>query len=159
MKGFFADSEYLDHEVLRPLSHIQPHWELTWNGVAHKYAEEEDSLHVELNLLTEEIEKATPPARYHDNEDALAQFVIARHSWPIQKVNGRWVGVEYQQILAQGGFGDEDEKELLFAAAGRAQAAINRGQTHYDAMEAGHRKMLGAVLCVILYHRSTQRYL
>ena len=43
MKRFFANSERLDVEVLRPLSHIRGNWETTWESEAGKYLEEEDS--------------------------------------------------------------------------------------------------------------------
>jgi len=53
--NFFDNSEYLDHEVLRPLSHIKINWELTWNLENKKYDEEEDSFAKLLNNLIDEI--------------------------------------------------------------------------------------------------------
>ncbi len=65
--------------------------------------------------------------------------------------NGR--GDSYTVILEQGGFDDEDQQNLILAAAGRIIAAINYNQLHFDDMEKGHRNMLAEVLAIILYHR------
>ena len=156
MKSFFADSgaDCLDREVLRPLSHIHANWELTWDDAAQRYREEEDSYARELNKLIEELDNAAPPAKYHDNEDRLAEYVRKHLNWNIQKVGNRWIGEDYAAILEQGGFHDIDEKELVMAAAGRIHAAIAFGQSHYDDMEESHRRMLAAVISVILYHRT-----
>ena len=155
MKSFFADSgaDYLDREVLRPLSHIHANWELTWDEESQKYCEEEDSFAHKLNELIEELENATPPAKYHDNEDRLAEYVRKHLNWNIKKVGKRWIGEDYAAIIEHGGFHDIDEKELVMAAAGRVHAAIRFGQQHYDEMEKSHRRMLAAVMSVILYHR------
>ena len=75
MDGFFDNSEFLDHLVLRPLAHIQPAWELTWSPEAEAYAEESDSFAALLNALIRELAVIEPPARYHDSEDRLAEFV------------------------------------------------------------------------------------
>lgn len=64
------------------------------------------------------------------------------------------VGADYDSILEQGGFHDIDEANLVAAAAGRVRAALERGQMHWDDMEDSHRRMLAAVLSVILYHRA-----
>ncbi len=154
MKSFFARSDSLDRDVLRPLSHILPYWETTWNATEQKYSEEDDSYAAELNALIEELAAAAPPAKYHDNEDRLAEYVVKHLKWPIRKEGNRWVGEDYDVILQQGGFHDLDEQDLVLAAAGRIRAAIDRGQTHYDQMEDSHRRMLAAVLSTILYHRT-----
>ena len=156
MKLFFAKSSYLDMEVLRPLSHILPYWELTWDHAEEQYSEEDESYAAVLNLLIVELSAATPPVKYHDNEDRLAQYVIKHLRWPISKVGKRWIGEDYAAIIEQGGFHDINEGDLILAAAGRIQAAIARGQLRYDDMEESHRIMLGAVLSVILYHRTPQ---
>lgn len=96
-----------------------------------------------------------PPGRYHDNEDILADYVIDRLKWPIRKLGGRWVGADYDSILEQGGFGDLDQAELLTATTGRIYAAFEFGQNHYDQMEESHRRMLAAILSIILYRRSS----
>jgi hypothetical protein len=156
MKSFFAhsDSDSLDREVLRPLSHIRGNWELHWDHSTHRYVEEDDSYAKRLNELIAELDTATPPARYHDNEDRLAEYVRATLKWPIRKEGARWVGADYESIIEQGGFDDVDQKDLLLAAAGRIRAAQARGQDHYDRMEKSHRRLLAAVLSVILYHRT-----
>ena len=154
MDDFFANSEFLDYEVLRPLSHIKGNWELTWDRINQRYVEEDDSYAGLLNVLIAEIVNATPPARYHDNEDRLAEYVRTNLKWPIYKVGNRWIGDDYRSIIEQGGFDDLDEENLVLAAAGRIRAAIDRGQQYYDDMEESHRRMLAAVLAVILYHRT-----
>lgn len=156
MTPFFAKSSYLDMEVLRPLSHILPYWELTWDHAEEQYSEEDESYAAVLNLLIVELSTATPPVKYHDHEDRLAQYVIKHLRWPISKVGKRWAGEDYAAIIEQGGSHDINEGDLILAAAGRIQAAIARGQLRYDDMEESHRIMLGAVLSVILYHRTPQ---
>jgi hypothetical protein len=154
IKSFFARSSFLDIEVLRPMSHIQPHWELTWNPEEEKYIESNDSYAAVLNALIAELDVAKPPAKYHDNEDCLAEYVVEKLKWPIRKNGNLWVGANYISIIEQGGFYDLNERDLILAAAGRIRAAIGRGQLRYDDMEESHRLMLGAVIAVILYHRT-----
>lgn len=153
LRDFFAWSDLLDVEVLKPLDHIKSSWDVTWNAEASRYIPEEDSFADELNRLVEDLAITAPPKRYHDNEDVLAEYVIAKLKWPIRKEKARWVGVDYESILEQGGFNDVDQGDLLTAATGRIYAAFKFGQTHYDDMESSHRRMLGAVLSIILYHR------
>jgi hypothetical protein len=43
MNDFFADSDYLDHMVLRALSHIRMNWELAWDRKTRTYFVEENS--------------------------------------------------------------------------------------------------------------------
>lgn len=143
----------IDHEVLRQLSHITIYWELTWDSRNNRYEEEPGSFANVLNALIQDLTNVVPPKKYHDNEDRLAEYVIKELKWNIRKKGNIWIGADYESILSHGGFNDIDEKELVLAAAGRIAAAIARGQLHYDEMEESHRKMLGAVLTVILYHR------
>jgi hypothetical protein len=154
MNDFFADSDYLDHMVLRPLSHIRTNWELTWDRKTGTYIAEDDSYAGLLNDLLAELENCSPPPRYHDNEDCLANYVVEHLRWPISKIGKRWVGADYDSILEQGGLHDIDQANLLFAAAGRIQVAKRLGQSHFDEMEESHRRMLGAVLAIILYCRN-----
>jgi hypothetical protein len=152
--SFFANSEFFDGDVLRPLSHIRGNWEITWNGLDDKYEKEEGSYAKLVNELILEIDNANPPAKYHDNEDRLAQYTKTHLKWNIRKEGNRWVGMDYHSIIEQGGFHDIDEKELVQAAAGRIYAARLRGQNHFDKMEESHRRILATVLSIILYHRS-----
>lgn len=154
IRDFFAWSDRLDYDVLRPLSHIRANWELWWDAASQRYDTEDDSYAADLNSLIDELARTPPPARYHDNEDGLAEYVTAKLKWPISKVKGRWVGADYASILEQGGFGDIDQQGLLAAAAGRIHAAIRYGQRHFDEMERSHRHMLAAVLTIIFYHRT-----
>jgi hypothetical protein len=154
MASFFANSSYLSHEVLRPLSHIRGCWELTWDSEEEKYAEEESSYAALLNMLLEELTNASPPTCYHDNEDCLAEYVVKHLHWRIHKVRNRWVGEDYESILEQGAFHDLNEQDLILAAAGRIRAALKRGQKHFDLMESSHRRMLAAVLSIVLYRRT-----
>lgn len=157
MNDFFKDSEILDYEVLRPLSHITMSWELTWNEEKKEYFPEEDSFADLLNQLIVELGAVNPPQRYHDNEDRLAEHLKANLGWKIEKRGRFWVGADYDSIIEQGGFHDIDQTDLVLAAAGRIKAAQLRGQKHYDDMEHSHRRMLAAVLSIILYHRDYLR--
>ena len=154
MFSFFRQSIIFDHEALRPLSHIRGAWDLTWDEENGKYLEEEDSYANVVNDLLEELEHTSPPRKYHDNEDRLAEYVIEHLKWPIKKVGSRWVGMDYESILENGGFHDFNQADLVLAAAGRIRAAITRGQKHFDDMEESHRHMLAAVITIILYHRT-----
>jgi len=153
VKIFFANSDILDYMVLRRLSHVNISWELTWDPVEQEYKREEGTFSGLLIDLINELATTKYPPKYHDNEDALAEYVRESLKWQIQKIGSRWVGATYGSILEQGGFKDIDEKNLVQAAAGRIQAAINRGQTHFDDMEKFHRQILADVLAIILYHR------
>jgi len=154
MFEFFRQSDIFDHEALRPLSHIRGNWELIWDYEQGKYLEEEDSYANVVNNLLLELEQTIPPAKYHDNEDRLAEYVIEHLKWPIKKVGVRWVGQDYESILEQGGFNDFGQKDLVLAAAGRIRAAIDHGQNNFDEMETSHQHMLAAVISIILYHRT-----
>lgn len=157
MGPFFANSNYLDLEVLRPLSHIRGAWDTTWDINTEAYVNEEDSFASLLNELIAEIEAASPPARYHDNEDRLAEYVRDSLKWPIHKEGNRWVGpADYKAIIEQGGFNDLHEQNLILAAAGRIRAATDRDQKRFDQMEDSHRAILAHVLSVILYHRDNR---
>lgn len=150
---YFENSDSLDYKVLRQLSHINMSWELIWDEEAKEYVREEGTFASILNDLIIEIAETIPPEKYHDNEDALAEYVITHLKWKIHKEGNRWVGEQYESILEQGGFADIDEKNLVQAAAGRIRAAIDRGQVHFDDMEESHQKMLAAVLAIVVYHR------
>ncbi|MGV0025093.1 hypothetical protein ACFE35_08830 [Phormidesmis priestleyi ANT.L61.2] len=154
MNSFFSDSQWIDCEVLRPLSHIHMNWELQWDTKNQSYIVEEDSFAETLNTVIKELEQVNPPARYHDNEDRLAEFVRDRLRWSIYQIGGRWVGADYASILEQGGFDDIDETNLLLAIAGRIKAAQVRKQHRFDEMEESHQRMLATVLSVVLYRRS-----
>ena len=155
MNNFFNNSEYLDRMVLKPLSHLSINWELRWNKEMMKYETEGDSLVDDLNNLIEEIGNINPPQSYHDNEDALAEYLREKMNWNIQKVGNRWNCHDYGRLLEQGGFGDINESHLVKASAGRIKAAINFGQLNFDEMEAGHQKILSFALSSIIYHRVT----
>lgn len=151
LRAFFAQSDYLDYMVLRPLSHITPNWETVWS--ADRYELETDSFAGDLNEIIDQIAASPRPDRYHDNEDRLAERVLNELKWPIQKKGGRWVGADYQSILEQGAFRDIGQKELAIAAAGRVHMAQDYGQTHFDEMDDAHMAMLAALMTVMIYHR------
>ncbi len=163
VRAFFAASEWVDREVLRPLSHIRPNWELSWDAEASCYKPEDDSYAGLLNALIDRLDTCSPPAHYHDNEDRLGERVRAWAGSRIQKLGRQWVGEDgsrltpdtYLWLLEQGGFGKQGWGDLILAAAGRIQAAIDRGQSHYDEMEESHRYMLAGVLANILYHEGS----
>ncbi|RUA30990.1 MAG: hypothetical protein DSY77_13420 [Bacteroidetes bacterium] len=153
-KNFFTNSDLLDIMVLRPLSHINMNWELTWGKNSEEYQRESDSFAPKLIELINEISETTPPAKYHDNEDCLAKYVIESLNWKITKKGNRWEGVDYESILEQGGFKDINEKNLVKAATGRIKAAIKRDQIHFDDMEESHQRMLAIVMVIIIYLRA-----
>lgn len=153
IKSFFERCDCLSTFVTKQLSHININWELTWDDEKQEYEPEENSFAPLLNQLIEELCEVDPPARYHDNEDRLAEYVISNLKWNIKKANGRWVGNDYTCILEQGSFDDFNEKNLIAAAAGRIKAAVDRNQLNFDEMEESHRIMLGNVLACILFHR------
>lgn len=88
-----------------------------------------------------------------NNEDVLAEYVKSHLNWNIYKKGNRWESSDYEAIINQGSFGDEDQKNLILAAAGRIEAAIEHGQTNFDDMEYGHQKILAMVMASILYQR------
>lgn len=153
-RAFLKNSETFDRLALMPLSHIRANWELTWDDGLARYIAEDDGFASKVNELLEELGTVVPPAKYHDNEDRLAEYVKARLKWKIQKIGDRWIGEDYSFVLEQGAFDDIDQEELLLAAAGRIRTAIDRGQLHFDQMEWFHRKMLADVIAIILYHRA-----
>lgn len=157
MNTFFNHSSLLDFLVLKPLSHIHPNWELTWDNKTNKYLHEDGSYAEMLNDLITELNVTVPPKRYHDNEDILAEYVRDKLNWNIKKVGNRWICGDYASVLEQGGFGDIDEENLIKAATGRIHAAIKFKQNHFDKMEEGHQKILAYVLANILYHREMNK--
>jgi hypothetical protein len=155
-KEFFSNSDLLDYMVLRPLSHINMSWELTWNRFENEYVRGPGTFASLLNDLITEIAFTIPPSKYHNNEDCLAEYVKESLKWNIKKENGKWLGSSYGAILEQGGFKDLNEQNLVQAATGRIKAAIARGQKHFDDMEESHKKMLADVMTIIIYHRQSR---
>jgi hypothetical protein len=153
IREFFAWSNWLDSFVLRPLAHIAPYWEASWDHDEKRYRPEPHSFAADLNTLIDLLATQPRPNSYHDHEDNLAERVIRDLKWPIQKKDGRWIGADYGSILEQGAFDDLNQQNLLSAAAGRIHAAIDYGQRHFDDMEEGHLNILAALLSITLYHR------
>jgi hypothetical protein len=154
IENFFYKSSYLDLLVLKPLWHIREIWDLSWDDKTKRYLVEEDSFGAEINALITELENASVPENYHENEDKLAEYVAEKLNWQIKKIGQRWTEADYKSILEQGGFGDIDEQNLVLAASGRIHAAIKFGQSHFDKMEDGHMNILANILSIILYHRN-----
>ncbi len=153
-RAFFAWSDRLDHEVLRPLSHIRASWEMMWDHAAQRYEPEDDSFAADMNDVIDCVASTPRPERYHDDENIVANYLASRPQSGVTKVGNRWVGANYSQILEQGGFHDIDQRHLRRAATGRVCAAIERGQLTYDDVEDGHRRMLAEILTIILYYNS-----
>ena len=94
----------------------------------------------------------------------LAECVQRQLNWGVRKQGKIWVNADgsrvspsdYIALLEQGGFSDAAQADLMKAASGRIQAAIVRGQTHFDQMEQSHQYMLAGVLAAILYHRASE---
>lgn len=161
IRQFFEPSDFMEHEVLRPLSHIQANWELQIDPKTGRYLEEEGSFAALFNSLIDELATTQPPLRYHDNEDRLAEHVQEHLNWKIKKLGSTWVKQDgtrlhpsdYLSLLEQGGFDNMGVRNLVLAASGRVHAAILRGQVHFDDMERSHQVILAGVLAAILYHR------
>jgi hypothetical protein len=161
IKVFFERSDFMEHEVLRPLSHIRGNWELQIDPETGRYLVEEDSFAALFNTLIDELASTQPPHRYHDNEDRLGEHVQKHLNWKIRKSGSIWVNQngarlhhsDYLALLAQGGFDIHGVRNLVQAASGRVHAAIQRGQMHFDDMERSHQVVLAGVLAAILYHR------
>ncbi|MFO7484197.1 hypothetical protein [Oceanibaculum nanhaiense] len=151
IRAFFAQSDCLDRMTLRPLSHITPNWEIQWDLSNNRYEPEYDSFADDLNMVIEQLANCVRPISYHSHEDRLAESVLNKLRWLIQKKKGRWTGADYQSILEQGAF--SDMSNLVFAACGRIHAAIDHGQKHFDEMEGGHLVMLAALITIIIYQR------
>jgi hypothetical protein len=153
IKAFFENSNFLDRDVLRPLSHINLNWELIWNSNSNEYEREDCSFASLLNDLIKEISITVPPKSYHDNEDYLARLVNKSLNWKIYKKGKLWIGNDYISILENGGFYDINEHNLIKAATGRIKAAIDRSQNHFDNMEHSHKRVLSSILTIIIYHK------
>ena len=153
VKLFFSNSEELEIYVTRKLSHIAPHWELTWNDENAQYQEEEGSFAKQLNKLIDDLNKTQIHENYHEKEDVVAEYVNTFLNWGVVKEGLKWTGADYNSILDQGGFHDVNQQNLIYGAAGRIHSAFQFGQTGFDDMEQGHKKMLGDILTIILYHR------
>ncbi len=162
VRDFFACSGWVDRLVLKPLSHIRANWELSWDDDSRAYVPEDDSFADLLNQLIQELDKCDTSERYHNDEDILGVWVQERLNWNIKKDGHIWVRDDgkrlepdgYIVLLQQGAFQDVNESHLVKAAAGRIQAAIMQGQTHFDQMELSHQYILAGVLTSILYHRA-----
>jgi hypothetical protein len=150
---FFANCMWLDSSVLRPLSHIAPNWEASWDGDNQCYKAEADSFADDLNAIITQIANTENPMRYHDNEDNLAERVLRDLNWPIQKKGNFWSGADYQSILEQGSFDDIEQQNLITAATGRVQTAMELGQMHFDDMEQAHLNILAAIMTIAIYQR------
>jgi len=158
--GFFAPSDFMEHEVFRLLSHIRGNWDLQVDPKTGRYMNEEDSFGWLFNLLVDDLASAKPPSRYHDNEDRLGEYVQKNLNWGIRKQGKAWVNADgsrlnhndYLAVMEQGGFDLSGIPDLLEAASGRIHAAIARGQDHFDEMEQSHKVILAGVLAAILYH-------
>ena len=119
-----------------------------------------------MNETIERIATLDPPARYHDNEDRLAEFVRDSQNWDIKKIAGRWTreddsplrSVDYVTALEQGAFDDPNIENLLYAASGRVHAAIKLNQRHFDEIEESPQIILASVITSILYHRDCDNW-
>lgn len=150
----------MEHEVLRPLSHIRANWELQIDTENGRYLDEADTFAWMFNNLIDKLATTTPPSRYHDNEDRLGEYVRDTHNWDIRKSGNTWVNSDgkrlnpsdYLTLLEQGAFKNMGITDLLEAASGRVHAAISRGQSQFDDMERSHQVILAGVLAALLYH-------
>jgi hypothetical protein len=157
---FFTPSDLIEHEILRPLSHIRNNWDVMLDYETGRYMDEDDSFGWLFNNLINELASTETLEKYHNSEDRLAEHVKQTLSWDIKKESGFWLNKDgtrihpsdYLATLEQGGFNVDGVSYLIVAAAGRIKAAIKNNQKHFDAMEKGHRTILAGVLSAILYH-------
>jgi hypothetical protein len=160
--AFLGKSTYLDRLALKPISHICPYWELTWDDEKAQYIPEDGSFAEELNEVLTELNRIIPPDNYHKFEDELIEHVSKQSGNTLFNHEGEWLAyikgeikkAEYDHALERGSFHDPYEFNLLKAVAGRIKEALERGQTHFDDMEHYHQLTLAAIITVILYKRS-----
>jgi len=118
---FFEPSSFIEHEVLRPLSHIRGNWDLYIDKESGRYLEEEDSFAALFNALIDELAVTQPPLRYHDNEDCLGEYVQRHLNWNIKKSGRVWINQDgsrlhpsdYLSLLEQGAFNKEGINNLV----------------------------------------------
>lgn len=116
---------------------------------------EEGHLSEKLIKLIDILATTTPPLRYHDNEDQLAEYLISQ-GWKIKKKGRFWIVDSYEYMLQQGSLSHEvNHIELIYAATGRVAAAIQHGQRSFDDMEEGHKKMLASILTILVFNYGT----
>lgn len=105
----------MEHEVLRPLSHIRPNWDLYIDSESGRFLEEQDSFAALFNALIDELAVAQPPLLYHDNENRLGEYVQKHHNWKIKKSGSTWINQDgsrlhpsdYLALLEQGSFDNQ----------------------------------------------------
>ena len=122
IRKFFEPSEFMEHEVLRPLSHIRANWDLYINPESGRYLEEDDSFASLFNALIDKLAVTQPPSYYHDNEDCLGEYVQRYLNWRIKKSGSTWVNQDgsrlhasdYLVLLEQGAFGKIERRDLIF---------------------------------------------
>lgn len=162
-RRFFEDSDTLDHATLRPISHVAPNWELTWDSTSDRYEEEEDSLAAHLNKLIEEISNLVPPTDYHalENQHAInyegvasGRFYLDGKLWRDQQT-GQLVDKDFVgHMIEQATCGHYDVPDLVLSAAGRISTALKFGVDHFDKLDRGHMEMLSVIITDILFRRS-----
>lgn len=155
---FLGNSDWLDHETTHKLDHIFPNWELTWDFERERYVEEPDSFAALVNALIDELEAIGTTLSYHQNEDALAEYVRDVLHEPVTKQGNRWLldgsADRYDELLERGGLGDVGQRMLVAAIAGRIQAAISHGQNHFEEMEQRHQRILAWAITSVLFYRA-----
>ncbi len=162
-RSFFAGSDYLDHAVLRPISHVAPNWELIRDPISDLYEEEDDSLAAHLNVLIEEVSLSSPPRDYHSYENRLAihyegvttgRFYLHGKLWR-DRQTGELVEKDFVgHMIEQATCGHYDVPDLVLAASGRVAAALYFGVEHFDKLDHGHMEMLSVIMTDILFRRS-----
>lgn len=162
---FFRRSSFLDHAVLRPLSHVSPDWELQSDGDDDHYLEEDGSLAAHLNVLIENIANSSPVLDYHSHENELASGYQEVSSGEIYLEGNLWLDrktgrpIEKDMVghmIEQSTAGWDDLPELVLAAAGRVAAALRFGISHFDDLDSGHMQMLAVIMTDIIFRRCDQ---
>ncbi|MFN7310785.1 MAG: hypothetical protein ACK5T0_05370 [Vampirovibrionales bacterium] len=163
--NFFANSDFLDRVVLRPIDHLGYDWELTWDSDKQEYKPEQNSLAEHLNILIRDIASATPEKYYHTLENKWIELFsdVKQGAYKLNS-NRLWVDSLTDEPVPKDMLGHmleqatccyEDIPDLITAVAGRVQTSMGRGKkTHFDQLDNGHMQMIGIIMTVILFRRS-----
>jgi len=163
--AFFANSDWLDRAVLRPISHVAGNWELTWNTHADRYEPESDSLADHLNVLIHDMAASKPPADYHhyENKLAISYDDVKSGRFKLNRSRKLWIDTATNlpvskdmvgHMIEQATCGHYDVPDLVLSAAGRVATSLRFGVSHFDDLDDGHLEMLSVIMTDILFRRS-----
>ena len=152
-----------DLEVTKPLSHIAPYYELTWDMEAQKFEEEELSFAPVLNSLIDKLAKTSSHTDYHqfvDDELLASRFAneviyLEGKRWKNNRTKEPLKPEDIGHYLEQHALGGCSLVNLKKSVSSRIRAAQKAGIKNWDELDDGHRKMLAELIVVILYISSS----